>query len=654
MMRIKLAVLVMLICVNISYATEDKGNTLISVDFKGADIKDVLRALGAQQGVNIITDESVKGKVTIHLTNVPFEAGLNAILKAHHLTYEKEGNIYRVIPIKKEKPYSLVVKDGLLSLDVKQIDINEILREISLQSKINIVADKSVRGNISMYLNKIPVEEGLKTILTASGLRYRKENNIYIVGQQPDTGRIKNIEIKDGKLSLDIEEADILKVLKEISIQGNVNIVADKAVSGLVSSHLTNTPLEVGLRALLEANGFTCEKINNIFYVGVSKGKKTFSIIVEDGLFTIDVCSAELSDVLRALAVQGNIDIVTCDYVRGRINAHISNIPFEKVLRFLLEGTNYTFTKIDNVYIIGEGVSLRPSSLAFITSEVIKINWVEAKEVLNILPPVFPKENIRLLKDQNALVVIGTKQLIDKISKFVQQIDKPAPQIMIEVLVVEYKEGVDKHIGIELSGKKEKHLEVSLFPGAVRPLTLTYDVGTQVKDKFFAILEALVREKKATVKANPRIATLNGHEASISVLTKDRYREFYKSEEANKMLPVSGHQVVESGIKLRIKPWVSASNEINVDITPEVSNTTGVLSADNLPQTSERKVQTTIRVKDGETIIIGGLIQTQEIETERRIPVLSRIPLIGRIFTWNVTEDYTTELVVYITPRLLK
>jgi type IV pilus assembly protein PilQ len=306
------------------------------------------------------------------------------------------------------------------------------------------------------------------------------------------------------------------------------------------------------------------------------------------------------------------------------------------------------------VYIIGEGVSLRPSSLAFITSEVIKINWVEAKEVLNILPPVFPKENIRLLKDQNALVVIGTKQLIDKISKFVQQIDKPAPQIMIEVLVVEYKEGVDKHIGIELSGKKEKHLEVSLFPGAVRPLTLTYDVGTQVKDKFFAILEALVREKKATVKANPRIATLNGHEASISVLTKDRYREFYKSEEANKMLPVSGHQVVESGIKLRIKPWVSASNEINVDITPEVSNTTGVLSADNLPQTSERKVQTTIRVKDGETIIIGGLIQTQEIETERRIPVLSRIPLIGRIFTWNVTEDYTTELVVYITPRLLK
>jgi type IV pilus assembly protein PilQ len=651
---------------------------VVNIDFKGTDIKDVLRALGAQQGVNIVTDESIKGQVTIHLTNVPFEAGLNAILGAHHLTYEKDGNIYRVVPMKVKKSYFLTVEkesssdNGLLTMDAKQVDINEILRDISLQSKINIVTDKSVQGNVSLYLNKIPVEEGLQTILTISGFKYKKENNIYIVGETGQE-RIKNVEIRGGLLSLDIDGADILKVLREISLQGGINIVADKSVSGLVSSHLSNTQAELGLRALLEANGFTCEKINGIFYVGVSRGKKTFSIMVDEGvplaedaplsegasstgkLFTVDVADAELGEVIRALALQGGVDIVTCDYVRGQINAHISKAPFEKILALILEGTNYTFSKINNIYIIGEGVSLRPGALTFVTTEVIKINWVEASEVLTILPPVFPRDNIRLLKDQNAIVVIGTRQLIDKVSEFVKQIDKPSPQIMIEVLVVEFKKTIGNSLGIKEIGVKENdHMDISLFPGAVEPLVLTYDVANVVKDRFFARLEALIMEKKATVRANPRIATLNGHEASISVLTKDRYREFAKSVEADKMLPVSGQQTVESGIKLRIKPWVSASNEINVDISPEISNATGMLSADSLPQTSERKVQTTIRVKNGETIIIGGLIQTQNSFMEKRVPFVSRIPLIGKVFKWKSDEQQQSELVVYITPHLLQ
>ncbi|MFH1859995.1 MAG: secretin and TonB N-terminal domain-containing protein [bacterium] len=655
-------ILILLICLATQTLVPSQAvsaENLINIDFKGTDIKDVLRALGAQQGVNIVTDESVKGQVTIHLTNVPFEAGLNAILGAHHLTYEKKGTIYRVIPMKTEKSYFLNVENGFLTMDAKQVNINDILRDVSLQSKINVVTDKSVNGNVSLYLNKIPVEEGLQTILTTSGFKYKKENNIYIVGETGQE-RIKNVEIKNGLLLLDIDGADILKVLREISLQGGINIVADKSVSGLVSSHLANTPVELGLRALLEANGFTCEKVSGIFYVGVARGKKTFSIMVDekdllsDKLFTIDVASAELGEVIRALSLQGGIDVVTCDYVRGQINAHISKASFEKVLALILEGTNYTFSKINNIYIIGEGVSLRPGALTFVTTEVIKINWVEASEVLTILPPVFPRDNIRLLKDQNAIVVIGTRQLIDKVSEFVRQIDKPSPQIMIEVLVVEFKKNIDNFLGIkEIGIKKNEHMDVSLFPGAAEPLVLIYDVGSVLKDKFFARLEALVMEKKATVRANPRIATLNGHEASISVLTKDRYREFAKSVEADKMLPVSGQQTVESGIKLRIKPWVSASNEINVDISSEISNATGKFSADSLPQTSERKVQTTIRVKDGETIIIGGLIQTQSSFMEKRTPFVSRVPLIGRIFKWKSDEQQQSELVVYITPHLL-
>lgn len=224
--RVLLIILFLFISYGLAYAEGTTAKS-ITIDFKDADINDVLRALALQQKVNIVTDEPVKGRVTIHLIRVPFETGLMALLNAHGLTYEKKGNIYKVVKLQPQKPYTLSVERGYLTLDAKNIEINEILREISLQSGINIITDKSVTGNISIYLKNVPVEIGLERILRAGGFRYRKVKEIYVVGREEEE-RIKTINVKNGLLSLDINAADILKVLREISIQGGINIVADR------------------------------------------------------------------------------------------------------------------------------------------------------------------------------------------------------------------------------------------------------------------------------------------------------------------------------------------------------------------------------------------------------------------------------------------
>lgn len=632
------------------YAEERTAENLITIDFKNTDIREVLRALAAQQKVNIITPEDLKGKVTIHLTKVPFEVGLSAILDAHGLRYEKEGNIYRIKPKEVKKSYTVNVSHGLLTLNAQNVDINELLREISLQSGINIVTDKSVQGKVSVYLKDVPIESGLENILKISGFEYKKVNDIWVVGAR-ERDRIKNIKVKDGLLTLDLKNADVLKVLREISMQAGINIVADKSVTGSVSSYLENTPLETGLRALLEANGFSCEKINGIFQVSKMTGEKKLSIIAEDDLFTIDVKLAELDEVLRVLSLKSKVNIVTCGYVRGKVNAHLTKVPLEKALRLILEGTDYTFTKVDETYVIGEGLSLKPTSLTFITSQVLKIDWLCAEEVVKILPPVFPKENIRVLKDQNALVVVGTKELIEKVEQFISKIDRPAPQIMIEALIVEYTAGVSKSLGLKKATVKDGYTTINLFPGEIEPLTLTYKGVEKLTQEFLLTLEALIREGKAKIRANPRVATLNGHEASIDVVTIYRYREHRYNEATGRLEPVGVPREIEAGIKLKIKPWVTASREINVEIIPEISSKTDVV--EGLPVTSERKVKTNIRVKDGETIIIGGLIQSQDQETVRRIPILSRIPILGYLFKRTEKSERQTELVIYITPRLL-
>lgn len=652
--RVLLIILFLFISYGLAYAEETTAKS-ITIDFKDADINDVLRALALQQKVNIVTDEPVKGRVTIHLTRVPFETGLMALLNAHGLTYEKKGNIYKVVKLQPQKPYTLSVEQGYLTLDAKNIEINEILREISLQSGINIITDRSVAGNISIYLKNVPVEIGLERILRAGGFKYRKVKEIYVVGREEEE-RIKTINVKNGLLSLDINAADILKVLQEISIQGGINIVADRSVTGQVSSHLKNAPLEIGLRSLLETNRFSVEKVNDIFQVTKMEGKKTFSIMVtKEGLFTVDLKDAELDEVIRAIAIQGNIDIVTAGYVRGKVDAHLSNVPLERLLRLILEGTNFTFTNIKDTYIIGEGISLNPSSLTFINSEVIKINWIGVEEALKSLPDAFPKTNIKLLKNQNALAIIGTQQLINKIKDYISQIDIPAPQIVIEALIVDYTTNLGKELGLQDGKYQKEHINLNLFPDQVVPLPLTYKAG-KLDVEFSANLRALIREGKATLRANPRIATLNGHEANIDVLTMYRYRE-HRWNEQGKLEPVGVPRVVETGIKLRIKPWVTASNEINVEILPEISDKTGETEISSgggaLPITSERKVKTTIRVKDGETIIIGGLVQSNKKESESRIPILSRIPIIGYLFKKVTKEEIQSQLVIYITPYII-
>jgi type II secretory pathway component GspD/PulD (secretin) len=298
---------------------------------------------------------------------------------------------------------------------------------------------------------------------------------------------------------------------------------------------------------------------------------------------------------------------------------------------------------------------MKPSALAFVKSKVIKINWLDAEETLKIIPPIFPKNNIQLLKDQNALAVIGTEEFIAKLEDFIKKIDKPAPQIMIEALIVEFQKDWTLDVGLkEFKGKGGK-FEVNLFPGVVEPLTLKYNIVEDFSEQFNIVLQSLIRKGKAEIKANPRIATLNGREASIDVVTKYRYREHRYNEATGRLEPVGVPREIEAGIKLKIKPWVTAAKDIIVEITPEVSSKIGVTEEIYaLPITSERKAKTTIRVKDGETIIIGGLIQTEQREQINKIPLLGDIPLIGYLFSKRGKTNTQTELVFYITPRLLR
>ncbi len=110
-------------------------------------------------------------------------------------------------------------------------------------------------------------------------------------------------------------------------------------------------------------------------------------------------------------------------------------------------------------------------------------------------------------------------------------------------------------------------------------------------------------------------------------------------------------RVVDTGIKLSLKPWVSAADLITVDIQPDISDYLG--DAYGMPRTSDRSAKTTLRVRDGETIIIGGLIQQVTQVDKRKVPILGSLPLIGALFRYEKETQSQNEFIIYITPHLV-
>jgi hypothetical protein len=161
-------------------------------------------------------------------------------------------------------------------------------------------------------------------------------------------------------------------------------------------------------------------------------------------------------------------------------------------------------------------------------------------------------------------------------------------------------------------------------------------------------LDALIQANKAHVLASPSITTLNGKEARIII--GERYPYFEKTQTTTGT--IQSTKFADIGTTLRVVPRVSPDGWITMTVHPEVSSLTAALDAG--PRISTREADATIRVKDGETIVIGGLIRREDNRINGKMPIIGDIPLLGWLFKKSSADLSTTELVVFITPRIVR
>ncbi|HKI47500.1 MAG TPA: type II and III secretion system protein, partial [Balneolales bacterium] len=161
---------------------------------------------------------------------------------------------------------------------------------------------------------------------------------------------------------------------------------------------------------------------------------------------------------------------------------------------------------------------------------------------------------------------------------------------------------------------------------------------------------------KVNIESRPEISTLNGHTASIQIGTTQYF--ILKTttpiqSPQNVITQESQHfETIKANVSLKITPWVSSSGEVTAEIHPEFDTPVGAFNPNVPPTINSRVLDSTVRLKDGETIILGGLIQNSDTKNYNKIPILGDIPLIGKLFSNRSRNHSKSELIIFITPHV--
>lgn len=404
---------------------------------------------------------------------------------------------------------------------------------------------------------------------------------------------------------------------------------------------------------VLLANG-PCLPVEII--AGSDTGKK-------DGI-TIDYRNADIADVLRSLAYSYNLNLVTPQDIKGKVDMSLVNVSVDEALSAILGTNGYAFTRKNNLIYITPGPGLEGID---VVTERIPLRFLVASEANALLQKVIsPKGDMKINESTNSLVITDFPESIEKVKKVLGSIDIAPIQVLIEAKLVDITEKNFENFGITYT-VDYKPLRGGLFN---RPTKIQEEIadtinmagpsstlsGGQMKMTPITFknasgsvtLDALIQANKAHVLASPSITTLNGKEARIII--GERYPYFEKTQTTTGT--IQSTKFADIGTTLRVVPRVSPDGWITMIVHPEVSTLTAALDAG--PRISTREADATIRVRDGETIVIGGLIRREDNRIKGKMPIVGDIPLLGWLFKKASADLSSTELVVFITPRIVR
>jgi len=286
----------------------------------------------------------------------------------------------------------------------------------------------------------------------------------------------------------------------------------------------------------------------------------------------------------------------------------------------------------------------------------------------------------------NSIIVTDVADVFPHVEQLIAELDKKAPQVMFEAQIVEIDTDRSQQLGIEWGGPNGELVSFTgpsrttdwpLRPGLFKgnklgfffPKAAALESGAAPSDAYTAaditagvfslqqltaVLKALVSRSEARFLGKPKVLTLNNRAATIEI-TRD--------QAIGTITQIAGQTGITSsttsaerkptGLVLKVTPQVNKEGYITVLVEPEFSDVVGSSISPGIFDTIKRKASTLVRVKNGQTLVLGGLLQSKEVKVTRKVPFLGYIPILGWLFTSQTVSRANTDLVIFITPTVL-
>ena len=461
----------------------------------------------------------------------------------------------------------------------------------------------------------------------------------------------KVLTIDEEKISLDLKGIDVTELFRILSLKMDITIVPTKSVSGRVNIFLNNLTLDDALDVILVSQDLACEKKENIINIMTAteyerlygekyNEKRKFK--------TLKLTYAKPSAVFTALGqIKSSIGKIIVDEASGTI--FLIDIP-EK-----LELMEKTVKDMDRL----------PQT------EVFDIQYAKTEDLKTHLSTTITTGPGEVFADERSskVVVTDLSNKMKKIRRIVKAFDEESRQVFIEAEILqitlkdEFVRGIDWQKifststwdDLTLTGKFP--LASSFTPSPL--MTADYlraTMGTLANDKYTATLNLLQTYGDTKILSRPRIAVLNNAEAKIMVGSREAYITQSQSQAESTTVTAETVEFIDVGVKINVVPTINKDGFVTMKIKPEVSSVSSTLTTalgSQVPIVETSEAETVVKVKDGEMIMIAGLIKHDKREDQSGIPLLSRLPILKLFFGTRAKLAKRTELIIFIKPRII-
>jgi type IV pilus assembly protein PilQ len=594
-------------------------------------------------------------------------------------------------------------------LSVTNITLQEFLEGLASTHNLNFNIDPSLNQKISNYFSDETVANILLYLARQFNLEFTFIGSIITIGPYHDPRASlppppRELKISYNtftqSLSFDLHDDTLSEVAKKITqLSGRNIVILPDLYNRKVTGFVQNLPLTNALEKMAIVNSFKLNSTNDSTLVleplrqdevlvtrenpdpnanysirKVSnnvKGAEISSIAVSRDRggkrrVTLNVVNSPIKDIVKNMAEQAGINYFEYSDLAGSATANVTDMDFEKALGLILKDSHYTFTVEGDVYLIGDR---KDEGLR--TQRLIQLQYRSADSLIDIIPRELREGvEIREFKELNGILLSGSEPQIKEIEAFIRQVDKVVPMITLDVIILDVNKGKSISTGIS-AGTSD-----SSKPGGnlLGPNGINYTFGSKdinqflshiglnnvfnlgkVSPNFYVSLSALENNTNINQRQTPKLSTLNGHTANLSIGNT----QYYQVSTQNVVGSLTPQTVVtqqfipvEANLSIDITPFVAGDDEVTMHINVSISNFTATTSITQPPPTSTSKFRSIIRVRNEDMIVLGGIERNTRSETASGVPILSRIPILKWIFSSRTKSDSKIVSIVFIKPTI--